>query len=98
LTTLKDTALQYKPDTLGNISELASVPVSMEVHEEEAVNQDGKPYSFKYIIVNEQRYRVPKPVIEQLQTIIQLKPEVSLFKVTKTGTGLGTKYKVEALD
>jgi hypothetical protein len=36
--------------------------------------------------------------LEELQTILKLKPTVTKVRVKKTGSGLGTRYKVDALD
>ena len=43
-------------------------------------------------------YYVSGAVLIKIAEILKLKPSVSKFSVTKTGTGLATKYKVEALD
>ncbi len=42
-------------------------------------------------------YRVPNSVLEEIQKIISLKPEVKYIKVEKSGSGLATRYKVKAL-
>jgi hypothetical protein len=95
--TLLQTATNYTPSkaTTKNICELAKVSTKLSVTEEVR----GKaPNTWKQyeVVVEGQTYRVPKTVIEQLQTILKFAPTLEFFKVTKTGTTKDdTKYKVE---
>ena len=45
----------------------------------------------------EKEYYISGAVLVQMKEILKLKPDVAKFSVTKTGSGLATKYKVEAL-
>lgn len=99
MATLRETAQNYEPPQTLNIADLASVSIDdLEVKEAEGTNAEGETFKYKYVTLDSKDYRVPNSVIEEIQTIIKLKPEVKNVKVNKSGSGLGTRYKVEALD
>jgi hypothetical protein len=77
---------------------LKIVDVTTDIKTETRKDKDNKDYVVSYILVNEQEYRVPMSIVEQLKAIIESKPGLKTFKVNKTGTGMGTKYQVIALD
>lgn len=97
MATLRQEALAYEPQQTLNIADLEVVPVDIEVFETEKVNGDGEKFSYKYTEMNGKQYRIPNSVFEEIQTILKLKPEVTRVKVKKSGSGLSTRYKVEAL-
>lgn len=95
---IRQSANDYVKKSTKNISELAEIPVDgIEVKEEEGINSDGKNFSYKYIEVEGERYRIPATVIEQLQTLLDENPAIKKFKVKKKGEGLQTSYQVIAL-
>jgi len=94
MTTLKQFAQDYVPTQMNNIADLEVVRTDVEIQEEERMNKEGDKYTVKYITVEGKEYRVPGTVVEQIQTILTAKPELSTVKVSKSGTGLGTKYQV----
>jgi len=98
MATLKEEALAFEPKQTLNIADLDEVSVDLEIYEGSGTNEEGKDFKYKYTELNGKQYRVPNSVIEEIQTILKLKPTVSKVKVKKTGTGLGTRYKVDALD
>jgi len=99
MSNLRETAQAYEAPQTFNIADLDSVSIDeLQVDEKEATNSDGEIFRYKFVVVNGKEYRVPNSVIEEIQTIIKLKPAVTKVKVIKTGSGLGTRYKVEALD
>ena len=98
MATLRDTALAYEPKQTLNIADLDKVPVTIEVHDGSGNDADGKPFTYKYVELNGKQYRIPNSVIEEIQTILKLKPSVSYVKVTKSGSGLATRYKVSPVD
>lgn len=98
MTTLTDYANAYQPtqQKTFNVTDLPKVATNCEIKSKTAKLKDGKDFSYMYIEVNGGEYRVPKTVIEQLQTILKFAPTLAYFKVTKTGTTKDdTKYKVE---
>lgn len=98
MASLKEEAMAYEPPQTLNIADLDKVPVEIQVFEKESKNADGEPFKYKYAELNGKQYRIPSSVLEEIQTILKLKPSVKTVKVKKSGSGLGTRYKVEALD
>ena len=96
--TLKEYAKQYESaKTTKNISELEEVPVDLNLEDDEfEVEKDGetKTVKQKVIQLNDEVYRVPNSVIEQLRVHIENNPNLVKFKVSKKGTGFDTRYTV----
>lgn len=98
MTTLSEYANAYQPtqQKTYNVADLPKVATNCEIKTKVAKRKDGTEFTYTYIDVNGGEYRVPKTVIEQLQTILKFAPTLAFFKVTKTGTTKDdTKYKVE---
>lgn len=98
MATLKEEALAFEPQQTLNIADLDKVPVDVQIYEKESKNADGEPFKYKYCEFNGKQYRIPSSVLEEIQTILKLKPSVQNVRVKKSGSGLATRYKVEALD
>ena len=98
MATLKETALAYEPPLTLNIADLPEVPVDLQVYGGKGKNKDGEEFEYQYAKLNNKEYRIPSSVIEEIQTILKLKPSVTKVKVKKSGSGLATRYKVDALD
>lgn len=98
MATLKEEAMAYEPKQTLNIADLDEVPIDLQVFTSNATNSEGKEFEYKYAEFNGKQYRVPNTVLEEIQKIIKLKPTVTKVRVTKSGAGLGTKYKVDAVD
>lgn len=98
MTSLKDFAKAYEPKQMGNIADLKIVNTSVDIKTETRKDKDNAEYTVSFIVLDGMEYRVPMSIIEQLKAIIESKPELKTFKVNKTGTGMGTKYQVIALD
>jgi len=98
MATIRETAKAYQPPQTLNIADLDSVDLdSLQVDEKESKNQEGETFKYKFVTIDGKEYRIPNTVFEEIQTIIGLKPEVKKVKVSKTGSGLGTRYKVQVL-
>lgn len=97
-TTLKDMANNFNAKTLKNITELKTISTDLVVLEDKGKDQDGGEFSFYYIEVNGERYRVPNSVLAGLKGILDKKNSLKNFAVTKTGEGLKTRYQVIPLD
>lgn len=87
MTKLIDEAKAYEPKQIKNIADLPSVSVDMEV---KADSEAEFPY--KYLEIDNERYKVPMSVIASLKVILGENPNLKTFKVKKTGQGLGTEY------
>ena len=87
---VKDEAKDYEPKaTVKNISELSSIDTDIAVFDE---NEAEFPY--KYIEVNNERYKLPISVLANLKAILEENPNLKKFKVKKTGEGMDTRYTV----
>lgn len=94
MVSIKDFAKTYEAQQMKNIADLEAVPTSSEIKTETRKDRDGEEYRVNYITLNGEEYRVPISVIEQLRGIIEANPNLSTFKVRKTGQGMATKYQV----
>lgn len=98
MTTVKDFAEAYEPKKTKNIVELEAVSVSQEIKEEVRKDKNGDDYNINVMNVLGEEYRVPNSVVEQIQAILLVKPNMKTFKVTKKGEGLNTVYTVIQLE
>ena len=93
MTNLGDGAKSFEAKTMKNIADLEVVTLDVPfVENEERKDSEGKQYIDNYITIDGIEYRVPNSVLEQIKAIIKGKPDTKAVKVTKSGTGLGTKY------
>ena len=91
---LNEEAQAYEPMQTKNIADLDVVDTELEVHEREGINNEGKTFKYKVIIIDEEEYRVPSSILASLKEILAKKPDLKKFSVSKTGTGMNTKYTV----
>ena len=104
--TLKETAQEYTPKRTLNVTDLDRVDLSFPMEDrtgkktvkDNEGNDIEESFNYKVIVINEQEYRVPATVLEEIQKIIKLKPEAKYVKATSTGSGLNTKYAVEYVE
>ncbi len=91
---LKKTAKAYEPKKTLVISDLETVSLSVEITTESGIGTDSK--SFEYYVLNQdgEDYRVPNSVMEQIQTLLEEKPDTKTIKVIKKGEGMSSKYTV----
>ncbi len=85
-----DYARDYVPTaTTKNIAELQSVSTDLELIDDEfefTKNGETKIVKQKVIVVENEQYRVPVTVIQQLKVIMEDNPALKKFKVKKSGT------------
>ncbi len=89
----------YESKTTKNISELTEVLTNLDLQDDEFefTDKEGneKTVKQKVIVVNDEKYRVPISVIQQLKVMIEDNPAIKKFKVKKTGEGKdNTRYTV----
>lgn len=95
MASLKDTARDFVPKQTKNIADLDIVSVDVEIfHDGKGIDNDDKEFSYSYIIVNKEEYRVPNSVIGQLKDLLSENDKLTKFKVKKSGEGLKTRYTV----
>jgi len=98
MSTLKEEAQAYKPKITLNITDLDRVDLSFPIEDREGTNNEGETFKYRVLVVNELEYRVPTTVIEEIQKMLNLKPDLKFVQVTKSGSGLATRYSVRARD
>ena len=104
--TLKETAQEYIPKRTLNVTDLDKVDISFPIEnrtgkktiKDKEGNDVEQEFSYKVIVINNQEYRVPATVLEEVQKILKLKPETKYVKVISTGSGLNTSYSVEYVE
>lgn len=96
--TLKEFAKTYESKKTKNISELSEVPIDLDLKLDTFTDNKGEDISYNYVELNGERYRVPNSVVADLKQILVSKPDCTKVKVSKTGSGLGTKYTVIPLN
>lgn len=99
MATIKEEALAYEPSKIKNVCELDTIPTDVQVYEGDGSGEDddGKPttFKYKYIELNEEKYRVPWTVLDQLRTQMEANPQMKNFKVNRKGTTkTDTRYTV----
>ena len=92
---LKDEAKAYVPEQTKNIADLKEVSVELELKDCEGTNKETQEkFKYKAVVVNGEEYRVPGKVLGDLKSILEKKPTLKTFSVSKKGTGLNTQYTV----
>lgn len=87
-------AKEYIAQTTKNIAELKEVDVQLELENRQGTDKEGETFKYKVIIVDEEEYRVPGSVLGNLKAILEKKPDLEKFAVSKQGTGMNTTYTV----
>lgn len=95
MATLKEYAKDFVPKQTKNIADLNEVSVDTQIyHDGKGTDKNGEDFSYSYILLNGEEYRVPGAVIGQLKDQMEANPKMTKFKVKKTGEGLKTRYTV----
>ena len=95
---IKDAAKTYVPKATKNIADLKSVSIDLVLMNESAKDKDGVEFNYNYIEVEGEKYRLPDTVLKDLKAILEKKPTLRTFSVTKQGDGRNTKYTVIPMD
>jgi hypothetical protein len=94
MASLSEFAKTYEPPKTKNIADLKEVEVTLQLEDRTGKDESGDEFKYKVIVVNGEDYRVPGSVIGSLKAILEKKPTLSKFSVSKVGTGMNTKYTV----
>jgi len=95
---LREISQAYEPKKTLNIADLEAVSLDVPISKTSGVDKDGKTFEFYVANVSGENYRVPSSVLEQIQTLIETKPEVKTIKVVKKGSGMNTTYSIIELE
>jgi len=98
MASIAEKAKEFVPAQTKNIAELDKVSTSSNITEK--VFKEGTEDEFRVNVINVdgEDYRVPSTVLANLKDILVVKPGLQFFKVTKSGSGLQTKYTVIPLE
>lgn len=96
MVTLKDFAKAYTPPQTKNIADLDEVNTEIDIKAAVGKDADGEDFSYSYIEVNGEKFRVPNSVVAQLKDMLEARPDLKKFKVKKSGAGMQTRYTVIA--
>jgi len=97
MASLKEEAKAYEQKQTKNIAELEVVSVDVNIEDDEfEVEEDGKTkiVKQKVAIIDGETYRVPVSVLGQLKVQMEENPNLTKFKVKKSGEGMNTSYTV----
>ena len=95
---IRDEAKAYTPKQTKNIAELPSVSVELDMKDGAGIDKNGDGFTYKFVEVNGEEFRIPGVVISQLKDILESKKDLKSFRVKKAGAGLQTRYTVIPLD
>ena len=93
MTTIKESAEEFKPKQTLNIADLKKVSVDLELQ-----NETDVEFPYQYVMIDGEKYRVPISVIKTLNAILEHKQDLKYFKVNKKGEGMNTEYTVIPLE
>lgn len=94
MASIKDEAQAYEPQQTKNIAELDKVPTNLELSSFTAKQGTEDEFTYKYLELNGEKYRVPGVVLGDLKEILKKQPNLEFFYVLRKGTGKGTRYQV----
>lgn len=94
---IKQFAKEFESQAMKNIADLEVVRTDTEIKSETRKDQNNDEYKVMFIVKEGEEYRVPASVVTQLKAVLEAKPDLATFKVTRTGSGMGTKYQVISL-
>lgn len=97
MATLKQEAQAWMPKQTLNVADLKRVSVEADIKTETGKDKDGKEFTYKYIEVDGQKYRIPGVVIGDIKGLLKEMPNLKEVKVVKNGQGTATKYQVVPL-
>jgi len=98
MASLKEEAQAYEPKTTLNIADLDRVDLSFPIEPRTGTDKDGKEFDYKVMVANGIEYRVPNTVLEKIREMLDLKPDLKVIKVEKSGSGLATRYSVKKVE
>lgn len=97
--TLKEAAEIYEPKITKNIADLSEVDITaMNLEDREGTDNNGEKFQYKVIVVNNEEYRVPGSVIGDIHGILTKNPNLKRVSVSKSGSGMATRYQVTGVE
>jgi len=94
MATIKETAQLYEAPQSKNIADLDKVSIELEINKGRAKDNTGEEFSYHFVEVEGERYRIPGSVLGGLKAILKKMPQMKYFSVLREGTGMNTRYQV----
>jgi len=98
MATFKESAGTYEAPQTLNIADLDKVQVDIEVFDGQGKDSNGEEFKYKFAKIEGKEYRIPGPVLGGLKAILEKKPDLKAFSVSKQGQGINTRYTVIPMD
>ena len=98
MVSLRDSAKTYEPPKTLNITDLKEISTEIEIKTRKFQKTDGEEFEIEVFEFEGNEYRIPVSVKKQLKEILEEKPDMTKFKVKKSGEGMNTNYTVIPLD
>ena len=98
MVTLNEFARAYEPPMTKNIADLKEVSIDLAIEPRSGKDDNNEEFTYNVVVIDKVEYRVPNSVLTGLKAILEKKPTLKKFSVSKTGQGLNTKYQVIPLD
>ena len=97
--TIREASKTFESKKTKNVADLEIVNIdTMVLEDRTALNEEGKEFNYKVIVIKDSEYRVPSSVLNSIKTILEAKPTLKTVKVIKKGQGMNTEYTVIPLD
>jgi len=97
MASLREEAQNYEAPSMKNITDLEVVSLDQPVMEvEKGKGEDA--FTVDVMVINNEEYRVPKSVLNEIKLMLKNFPDAKTVKVTKSGTGMSTRYRVDRLE
>jgi len=97
MASLREEVQNYEAPSMKNITDLEVVSLDQPIMEVEK-GQGEDAFKVHVIVINNEEYRVPKSVLNEIQLMLNNFPDAKTIKVTKSGTGMSTRYRVDRLE
>jgi len=91
---IKTKANETKEIKTLNIADLEIVSVNQEIKSKSGTTKEGEVFTYDFVEVDGQEYRVPKSVLFQIKAHLKVNPKIEAVQIVKEGEGLQTTYVV----
>jgi len=95
---IKEMAAAFEPKQTKNIADLDKVSVDMKIETRTFKEGTDEEFSVNVVVLDGEEYRVPNTVLVAVKAMLERKPDLKFISVSKSGSGLGTKYTVMPWD
>lgn len=94
MASLKEHAQDYVPPRAKNIASIEKIPVNLEVKSDKAKKKDGTDFTYLFVELHGEKYRVPGAVLGGIKSVLKKYPDTKFVTIDKQGEGMNTTYSV----